>query len=1267
MSSKEEDEETCFAHDIITEGQVEVNDVVADEIEFLRENYDNIRIVEKDNFYPKILFALDTESIPRRRVVLEVSVVCGYPYVAPRVRILLPHGITPENSGALSKAELKQIHKDITEAIAPSLLAGAPCIMQIISVVEKVLSGGVERSCTPVSDKHEEVVTTEKIASLQLPPPQQQQQQPSSSVETRKTSLITQETLKLIALLLHLLNKCCHLKDPESEEEASSNFQSLVYYLINEVKVIPRKFQKCVPWKHEYTQRVFRGDFQKSMDGTDALTKWLWVQEEGVGTFKRSSPGRYKSEFIEQRLLGSGGFAPVYVCRKKIDGRLYAVKKIVIKTNQSEKALREVQSLAALSHKNIVRYYDAWIEPGCDENLIEYLDGDSEEKEEEEEEEEEEDEKEEDEKEDEEEEKEEENSENEDNLQLSRSKKQRTTYYYNDLHATSEEHEYTASSSSSKVYSSDESDDDTPPDVLSTPYLAHSVEYHTLYIQMELCSKKTLRSLIDSSDMEKTSFFTSDDGENIASRIFRQLLTVVAHFHREKIVHRDLKPDNILFEMESSTGGGEVETVRVADFGLARTLQTSVKRNPSSFEVDDPLSLGEVVAGECRTGNLGSVLYCAPEQERGESYDFKVDEYSLGMIALEMWLAVAGKGFRERFNIMTQVSRGNALPDWFTTWNPRMASVISGLLQREPSARRTCEEVLNAGDLPGDPADIVEALETIERHGEHIAGRVLHSVQRIMVNCSRKPPLLKKELLKTLTSVVMFDLMQAVNIVGLLHGAVPVACYDYFVPMNPSLNESDVPSVLDMGSRVWALAPHPHIPTSYFLGMYANPHIGSFYQFYYRVRPYAVFTTPLGSSGLFDEILLDPLLSFFHLLSMIDLTSKLKIIISHAHWLRATHLIEASSSDPSSTVLNMHEIISSSDLIPPVVSKIDSTLVESGFISSSLDRHELVRNFTSRLLEVIPLFGKQVASNITVIIDPALKPCETSVDRSFLDNGLFFECRTQDECRAVAFFCSLDNFASRCCVRSAEIPAYSLSIDLMELSTVGKHIRLPKDEPLLLDGVAVRRQDVYSPTQVSLVIASAVKLWSGNIRACLRAPYDTRGFCKAMKAKELRTVLLDGNLIVPLASFQQGWLGVRLDDVPLEKLCAVLRKRCIMERANEIHSDDIVLHLQAREKRALSDDAREMFAIIKESLSHILVVDWEVRKVDECIRQLMWDSTSGESERPKLPELVEWLKSNMSTYKVLPIYSTIDRAVTFFADQKHLKLKNRNENGKRKK
>ena len=84
---------------------------------------------------------------------------------------------------------------------------------------------------------------------------------------------------------------------------------------------------------------------------------------------------RYKSEFGELSALGKGGFGTVFKCRNTLDGREYAVKKVLIKSildsngqlpekfsQRLERVLREVKILALLDHSNIVRYYTAWLE-----------------------------------------------------------------------------------------------------------------------------------------------------------------------------------------------------------------------------------------------------------------------------------------------------------------------------------------------------------------------------------------------------------------------------------------------------------------------------------------------------------------------------------------------------------------------------------------------------------------------------------------------------------------------------------------------------------------------------------------------------------------------------------------------------------------------------------------------------------------------------------------------------------------------------------------
>jgi hypothetical protein len=80
---------------------------------------------------------------------------------------------------------------------------------------------------------------------------------------------------------------------------------------------------------------------------------------------------RYKSEFQEISSLGKGGFGKVIKCQHKLDGSLYAVKKIPFQLKEKSSVdlvLREVNSLAKLDHINICRYYNAWIESFVGEN-----------------------------------------------------------------------------------------------------------------------------------------------------------------------------------------------------------------------------------------------------------------------------------------------------------------------------------------------------------------------------------------------------------------------------------------------------------------------------------------------------------------------------------------------------------------------------------------------------------------------------------------------------------------------------------------------------------------------------------------------------------------------------------------------------------------------------------------------------------------------------------------------------------------------------------
>jgi translation initiation factor 2-alpha kinase 4 len=73
------------------------------------------------------------------------------------------------------------------------------------------------------------------------------------------------------------------------------------------------------------------------------------------GPFNRS---RYREDFVEEGRLGKGGFGEVVKARKRLDGQIYAIKKITQKSSASlTEVLKEVRLLSQLSHPSVVRKF----------------------------------------------------------------------------------------------------------------------------------------------------------------------------------------------------------------------------------------------------------------------------------------------------------------------------------------------------------------------------------------------------------------------------------------------------------------------------------------------------------------------------------------------------------------------------------------------------------------------------------------------------------------------------------------------------------------------------------------------------------------------------------------------------------------------------------------------------------------------------------------------------------------------------------------------
>src|SRR5262245_14074371 len=101
----------------------------------------------------------------------------------------------------------------------------------------------------------------------------------------------------------------------------------------------------------------------------------------------------------------------------------------------------------------------------------------------------------------------------------------------------------------------------------------------------------------------------------VVQELVRQLLSVLDAAHRAGIVHRDLKPENLMI-VESEDG----PVLKVLDFGLSKLVGRRLAASMLTH------------AGRL----LGTPLYMAPEQWRGEDADHRADLHAVGLLMFEM-------------------------------------------------------------------------------------------------------------------------------------------------------------------------------------------------------------------------------------------------------------------------------------------------------------------------------------------------------------------------------------------------------------------------------------------------------------------------------------------------------------------------------------------------------------------------------------------------------------------------------------------------------
>ena len=143
--------------------------------------------------------------------------------------------------------------------------------------------------------------------------------------------------------------------------------------------------------------------------------------------------------------------------------------------------------------------------------------------------------------------------------------------------------------------------------------------------------------------------------------IFTQVVKGLKALHLRNILHRDIKSANIFVTAENVVQLGDLNVSKVVN-GLAHT-------------------------------QTGTPYYASPEVWRDSPYDSKSDIWSLGCVLYELCALEPAFKSKDMKELFAKVVKGKyaEIPSFYSA---DLASVIKMMLQVKPSARPTCEKLL---------------------------------------------------------------------------------------------------------------------------------------------------------------------------------------------------------------------------------------------------------------------------------------------------------------------------------------------------------------------------------------------------------------------------------------------------------------------------------------------------------------------------------------------------------------------------------------------
>ncbi|KAI4732593.1 Serine/threonine-protein kinase [Aureobasidium sp. EXF-12298] len=508
-------------------------------------------------------------------------------------------------------------------------------------------------------------------------------------------------------------------KDPKNRPTAFELIPS--EFFRSDLPIINAEYSKGQ--RRQSSSMGFSGDFKSPIARRS--------RQNSLSVGEGPSFSRYTKDFTELGRLGKGGFGEVVKARNKLDGGVYAIKKVKQDSAaQLEHVLSEVMLLHRLNHAYVVRYYSAWVEDDLsgmvemDQESVSFGN---------------------------------EMTTSDDGIQFGMSSRGLDFVSSSGLgddivfgedsdedEEEDDDEEGTESGTEtdgrvtngrsifrhgapSESAISDGEDTDSRPQRTQRASSRRFMR-STLYIQMEYCERHTLRDLI-----RKGMYARPEEGW----QMLRQVLEGLAHIHNHGIIHRDLKPDNIFIDVAGNP--------RIGDFGLATTSQyTSADKVMTSTNT-----------GADMTRSVGTAMYVAPEIKSGSgvNYNDKVDMYSLGIIFFEMCFPL--QTAMERHEVLLKMrEKDHALPSEFQAQDKVLqGNIIMDLISHSPGDRPSSLELLRSGKLPVQIEDetIRQALQSLTDPGSEYYQKMMTALftqtpdQRIKdfawdAKASKQPP-----------------------------------------------------------------------------------------------------------------------------------------------------------------------------------------------------------------------------------------------------------------------------------------------------------------------------------------------------------------------------------------------------------------------------------------------------------------------------------------------------------------------------------------------